>query len=546
MSIIKKTVVYFVVISLFVCCSAMTVFASYSEFEFVPSIEVRNSGEWVDGVSTYYRTANTGAYNIGTPGGEAGQVFEETKVLAGDYIVRESGGKFGNNVGANNMFYWREPGSSAGSMNLVKQYGGYDGYYGYVANGDICVNYSNQTHKFIRPNNAVDPETVAGNNNKRGVLELSARDGHAVSFGKYDLDLSKSSVFKARIQGFNQMPKVVLQIVQGKEDNSDVCEKTADILEWNSVGEMRTPASSQPFATNCGFMENSGNFSFENNKYYDVFVIIDTESSIPTVSLKVVYVGNNENTVIADLPERNLAPDGNGKFDFLSDMGIRFKVQKSGGGGQESTLHIKSMSLKPYVTLKLLTSEDEISSKRISADGTGTQTFIFNNTLDEMSISSRSIRVVDDDGTSYRVKAKVSDNTLTVMYPKLDFNKGYKIVFSGIKDIDGNEFNNEYNIFTVEGIEITNAKSEDSANGLKISFDITNNNETGYDAIVFVTAEKDGKTYPGVFYKKIALTGNDNLPVTVNLSGEEKSLGKKYKIHVLSDLNALTNAVEVG
>ena len=309
----------------------------YDSFNFVSPISVNNNEESVDGKPTYYRVAS---------GSEVGQTFDGTKVLSGDYIVRENGGMFGNNVGANNMFYWREPGS-AGSMDLVKQYGGYDGYYGYVENGDICVNYANQTHKFIRPNNSVDSETVPNNTNKRGVLELSARDNHAVTFGKYDLNLNGIHVFKARIQGFNQMPKVTMQLVQNKMVGCDDCLSVSDVFEWNSLGEVRTPASSVPVASGYGCVPN-GKYAFSDNRYFDVTYIIDSTADIPQASLEIRYVGNNESRLIAYLPLRviNTNSDTMTPFDFENAMGIRFKVEKSGGGGAESTLQIKSMSLE--------------------------------------------------------------------------------------------------------------------------------------------------------------------------------------------------------
>ena len=347
----KKIISCLLMVALAVSCPVISAFASTESFSFVSPIAVNNSGEWVDGKSTYYRTATSGTYNVGTPGGEAGQVFDGTAVVAGDYIARQTGGKFGNNVGANNMFYWREPGDNAGSMSFVKQYGGYDGYYGYVANGNMCVNYSNATHRFIRPKNDVDPETVPNNNSKRGVLELSAKDGHAVTFGKYDLNLNGVHVFKARIQGYNQLPTSVLQLVQGKAEDSDECEKVMNIFEWNALGEVRTPASSAPVAVGYGCCANGQN-SFVQNKYFDITYVIDTTREKPCSSLEIRFVGNNENRLVSYIPMHRISPDAQsmGSFDFSKDMGIRFKVQKSGGGGAESTLQIKSMSLEKTST----------------------------------------------------------------------------------------------------------------------------------------------------------------------------------------------------
>lgn len=429
---------------------------------------------------------------------------------------------------ANNSFVWerQEDGS------YEKRYGGIEGFYGYYNQDNTVKTYAITNSTLTR--NSVSVLNMAGN-----VLQILGigNSGYNLygSFGKYDLNLGGSSVFKTTIAklGVNGgKSTVTMSLCRNKAAESDKCTGEYHFLKIDTSYDIYFDGASEP----CGKIERGESFNTVPT-FYEVSYYLDNTGDIPRHALVV----KNETTgeLAASVPMTEIA-QRNTSYDFTEpEGGIRVKNEGSNEWSGNARLLVKDMNFSQIKPLAAITSDRYYAENPLLPE-TENQAIeiMFDKKLMQGTINTENIKLVAENGEQAELSA-VSDggNGIRIVPEPLAASRTYTLSLCGIAAEDFSTAPDlAYTVKVKDTTDIVNVEKSVTGLSAELSFDVKSNSGRDEAAVIFVSRSSAGgiPRQGGIYFKNIKIPAGQVVNLTLSpvaLSSEEET-EDIYRIYV--------------
>lgn len=361
-----------------------------------------------------------------------GMIFDGTEMKTGDYILPEGGipnfSTYYN--GINNIFVWQEY-TKDGVKSYRKVYGGggtYNGCYNYAENGNCAMNKSTPS---------ITAFTNRAVNTQKGGPYIISPDSGYVSYGYYDVKLNDYNELTVLLSSYNELPRTKLQLVQGKAEDSDICEKSVDLITLESSGEVKLFDSNESMGQiiNNGYYNNVGS-------YYVIKYILDARGSILKHSIEIRKY--DDNSLIASSKTETIKDMD---FDTNDLMGFRLETKDDIANNVGARLALDEFKLvKAESPLGMVTTQSSLQNNKISFCG-GDVVFEFDRPIDSSKMWEGSVYALDESGQGVPLTYNVSGKNIIVTFGELEPEAKYTVCFNDILPLTGGGFTGSMDVY---------------------------------------------------------------------------------------------------